>query len=51
MRREIDMVCEIVVSKQGEELSCLRVGRFIAGNIEVSCDSKVGTSASKGKKG
>ena len=47
MRREIDVVSEIMVSKQGEELNCLRIGRFIAGNVEISCDSKVGTGVSK----
>ena len=45
MSREVDMVCEIVVSEQGEELSCFRVRRFIAGNVEVASDNKVGIGA------
>lgn len=41
------MVCEVVVSEHGEELSCFRVRRFIAGNVEVTGDGKVGTGASE----
>ena len=40
---EVDVVDKVEIRQKRKELSCLRVRRFITGDVEVAGDDKVGT--------